>query len=157
MSERTLIPLDGSKTGEAAVSYIEKLATKLAPVHKVEVILFHVITLEVHHKEVDYLGAVDVPYTKDELQEMKKKSMDYLEKVSEGLRKIGATVKYEVAIGKPADEIIKAEATFKADLVAMSTHGRSGLSRWAYGSIADRVLRGGTVPVLMVRAGEQIE
>ena len=52
-----------------------------------------------------------------------------------------------------ADEIIKAEEDVNADLVAMSTHGRAGISRWGFGSVTDKVLRGGKVPVLMVRAG----
>ena len=61
-------------------------------------------------------------------------------------------MKCKVAFGKVAEEIIKAEDEIKADLVAISTHGRSGLDRWAFGSVTDRILRWGTVPVLMVRA-----
>jgi len=153
MSERTLIPLDGSKTGEAAVSYVEELASKLVPGRKVEVILFHVISSVAHLKDIGYgVGEMDVPYTEEELGQIKKKSLDYLEKAGEGLRKKGAIVKCEVVAGNAAEEIIKAEEAFKADLVAMSTHGRSGLRRWAFGSVTDRVLRGGNVPVLMVRA-----
>ncbi|OGO25315.1 MAG: hypothetical protein A2144_09740 [Chloroflexi bacterium RBG_16_50_9] len=59
-----------------------------------------------------------------------------------------------VAIGNQADGILKAAEEAKADMIAMSTHGRSGLRRWAFGSITDKVLRGSSVPVLTVRAPE---
>ena len=51
-----------------------------------------------------------------------------------------------------AEEIIKAADEINADFVAMSTHGRSGLIRWAFGSVADKVLRGGNRSVILVRA-----
>jgi nucleotide-binding universal stress UspA family protein len=57
-----------------------------------------------------------------------------------------------VTVGHAADEIIKVAQDIKADLIAMSTHGRSGLGRWALGSITDKVLRESPVPVLTVRA-----
>ena len=101
---------------------------------------------------IKFAGSLGI--SEEELEKFKKKSVDYLEKVGEGLRKKGAIVKCKVATGSAAEEIIKAEDEFKADLVAMSTHGRSGLSRWAFGSVTDRVLRGGAVPVLVVRARE---
>ena len=49
-------------------------------------------------------------------------------------------------------EIIKAEEEYNVDLVAMSTHGRRGIKRWAFASVTDKVLRGGKIPVLVVRA-----
>ena len=61
-----------------------------------------------------------------------------------------------VVVGSAADEIIKASEELNVDLIAMSTHGRSGISRWAFGSVTDRVLRGGSKPVLMVRAPKGI-
>ena len=57
-----------------------------------------------------------------------------------------------MGVGSAAEEIIKAADEINADLIAMSTHGRSGLSRWAFGSVTDRVMRGGNVPILVVRA-----
>ncbi len=86
---------------------------------------------------------------------MKNAATDYLNNVSDGLRNKKVTVMCKVSVSvNPADEIIKAEVEVNADLVAMSTHGRSGISRFAVGSVADKVLRGGTVPVLMVRASK---
>jgi nucleotide-binding universal stress UspA family protein len=156
MSERILIPLDGSKLGEAALSYVEKLISRLAPEEKVEITLFHVITAVRHPLHIPAGGgAVSVPYNEEELAEMKDAATDYLNKVSDGLRNKKVTVMCKVSVSEnPADEIIKAEVEVNADLVAMSTHGRSGIFRFAIGSVADKVLRGGSVPVLMVRARE---
>ena len=156
MSERILIPLDGSKLGEAALSYVEELISRLAPEEKVEITLFHVITAVRHPLHIPAgVGAVLVPYNEEELAEMKDAATNFLNKVSDGLRNEKVTVMCKVSVSEnPADEIIKAEVEVNADLVAMSTHGRSGISRFAIGSVADKVLRGGTVPVLMVRASE---
>jgi nucleotide-binding universal stress UspA family protein len=156
MSERILIPLDGSKLGEAALSYVEELISRLAPEEKVEITLFHVITAVRHPLHIPAGGgSVSVPYNEEELAEMKDAATNFLNKVSDGLRNEKVTVMCKVSVSEnPADEIIKAEVEVNADLVAMSTHGRSGISRFAIGSVADKVLRGGTVPVLMVRASD---
>jgi len=85
---------------------------------------------------------------------MKVEATEYLNEIGKGLINKGASVIFRVAVGQsPAEEIIKAEGEVNADLVAMSTHGRTGVSRWAFGSVTDKVLRGGKAPVLMVRAG----
>ncbi|NOR24824.1 MAG: hypothetical protein GQ542_10620 [Desulforhopalus sp.] len=156
MSERILMPLDGSKLGEAAISYVDGLIARLAPKEQSEITLFHVITAVRHPIHIrGGAGSVSVPYNEEELAEMKDAATDYLNKVSDGLRNKKVTVMCKVSVSEnPADEIIKAETEVNADLVAMSTHGRSGISRFALGSVADKVLRGGSVPVLMVRASE---
>ncbi len=154
MTERTLVPLDGSKIGEAALLYVEGLVSRLAPGEKVEVTLFQVISPPTHR--VETAGEIfDVPYTEEEIELVKKKVLDYLDKAGEGLRSKGAIVRCKVGVGEAAEEIIKAEGEINADLVAMSTHGRSGISRWAFGSVADKVLRAGKVPVLIVRVSKE--
>lgn len=156
MSERILIPLDGSKLGEAAISYVDGLIARLAPEEQIDITLFHVIT-EVRHtiRIQSGGGMVSVPYNEEELAEIKNEKTDYLNKVSEGLRNNQVTILCKISVNEnPADEIIKAEKEVNADLIAMSTHGRSGFSRFALGSVADKVLRGGSAPVLMVRASE---
>ena len=64
----------------------------------------------------------------------------------------GVTASSEVRFGRPAEEIIAFANDLNVDLIAMSTHGRSGLARWAYGSVADRVLHAAKCPVLLVLA-----
>jgi len=151
MFERILVPLDGSKVGEAALAHVEQLVSKMAPEVKTEVILFQVISSLAHYV-IAGEASVQVPYTDKEIAQIKKKAKDYLDKAGESLRSKGITVKTKVATGKAAEEIVKAADELKADLVAVSTHGRSGLSRLTFGSITDKVLRTGNVPILVVRA-----
>jgi len=153
MQERVLVPLDGSKVGEAALPVIEKLITKLSPEIKVEVTLFGGITLLRHWVVVGEASA-PVSYTEEELRLIKQRITDYLEKSGETLRSKGIVVNTRVSTGNAAEEILKAADETNADMIAMSTHGRSGLRRLAFGSTTDKVLRGASVPVLLVRAPE---
>ena len=151
MFSRVMVPLDGSKVGEAAIPVILQLVDKLATGTKVEVILIGVITLLRHWVVVGEASA-PVSYTEQELNLIKERVSDYLTKTGEQLKQKGVTVRTIVSSGNAADEIIKAAEENHVDLIAMSTHGRSGLRRLAFGSITDKVLRRSPVPVLMVRA-----
>jgi nucleotide-binding universal stress UspA family protein len=153
MFSRVLVPLDGSKVGEAALPVIEQLVDKLAPEGKVEITLIGVITLLRHWVVVGEASA-PVSYTEEELKIIRERVMDYLTKSGESLKSKGVTVKTIVSTGNASEEILRAADQIKADLIAMSTHGRSGLRRLAFGSSTDKVLRGSRVPVLMVRAPE---
>ena len=151
MRQKILVPLDGSKTGESALPYVEELVSKLSLGVKVEVTLFQAVSSLTHYVVAGEAG-VSVPYTEIEMEQIKRQAKNYLKKAGEGLISKGANVKVKVGTGNAADEIIKAADEINADLIAMSTHGRSGISRWAFGSVTDRVLRGGSRPVLVVRA-----
>lgn len=157
MSEKILIPLDGSKLGEAALSYVEQTVSKLKPGDMPNITLLHVISLPTHEIPVEG-GTIDVLDSNPDMKPAQDSARAYLEKAGAKLVKQGAKVDYKVVVGErgvgSAITIIKVEEEIKADLVAMSTHGRRGLSRWAYGSVTEKVLSGGKVPVLMVRAKE---
>ncbi|KPK20948.1 MAG: hypothetical protein AMJ70_07485 [Dehalococcoidia bacterium SG8_51_3] len=155
MSERILIPLDGSKLGEAALHYVEDMVSRMSSEKMAEITLLQVITTLRHDVHINGGGAgtITVPYNESELEGIKTNALKYLDNVGANLKNKGIAVSSKVVTGQdPADEIIKVEQEVNADLVAMSTHGRAGISRWAFGSVTDRVLRGGQVPVLMVRA-----
>ncbi len=151
MFEQILVPLDGSKVAEAALPVVAELVSKLSPVQKVEVTLLQVVTSLTHWVVAGEAGA-PVPYTLHELDLIKKEVQAYLDKTAEELRGKGATVQTRLSVGNAAQEIIKASEEIPASLVVMSTHGRTGLGRWAFGSVTERVLRGGTMPVLLVRS-----
>jgi nucleotide-binding universal stress UspA family protein len=153
MFERILVPLDGSKVGEAALPLITQLIDKLAPSTKVEITLIGVITLLRHWVVVGEASA-PVSYTEEELKLIKDKVADNLAKVAATIQKHNVTIKTIVSTGNAAEEILKAADEIHADLIAMSTHGRSGLRRLAFGSVTDKVLHGAKMPVLMVRAPE---
>jgi len=152
MFERILVPLDGSEVGESALSHVADLVSKLSPEVKVEVTLLQVLR-PVRPYVVSGYEVPNIAYTEKEIEEIKKKAVDYLNKAGEILRSKGAAVTARVGVGDASEEIVKASEEINADLIAMSTHGRSGLSRWAFGSVTDKVLRrGGQVPILTVRA-----
>ena len=155
MLRRIIVPLDGSKVAEAVLPFVEDIVSGLKRGVKGEVTLLHVLS-PTYYIVAGEAGA-PVPYTDAEIEQIKSKTMDYLARLGEGLKSKGAKVECKVGVGRAAEEIIKIADETEADLVAMSTHGRSGLSRWAFGSVTDRVLRGGNRPVLMVRAPRETE
>ncbi|MFN2354830.1 MAG: universal stress protein [Desulfopila sp.] len=156
MAERILMPLDGSKMGEAACSYVNGLISRLAPGETVEITLFHVITIVRHSVHYQGGGMLSIPFREDELDKFKEEAQAYLERVSKRLRHPQITFVCKVAVNEnPAEAIIEAESEVNAGLVAMATHGRSGISRYTIGSVAEKVMRGGGVPVLMVRSSEE--
>lgn len=156
MFERILVPLDGSKVGEAALEHVENIIAKMAPNVKTEVILFQVLT-SLSHYVIAGEASVQVPYTDKEIEYITRKAREYLNQTGECLKSKGVSIKTKVATGKADEEIVKAADELKADLIAMSTHGRSGLSRLTFGSITAKVLRSANIPVLVVRAPKETE
>ena len=153
MFSKVLVPLDGSKVGEAAFPVIEQLVDKMAPKSQVEVILLGVITLLRHWVVVGEASA-PVSYTEEEMELIRKRVTDYLETIGASMKKRGVVISTMVRTGNASEEILKAADEIGADLIAMSTHGRSGLRRLAFGSITDKVTRCTKLPVLLVRAAE---
>jgi len=153
MQERILVPLDGSRVGEAALQMLRNVIKLFSKEVQVEVTLLQVIT-SLSHYVVAGEASVQVLYTNEELNQIKKAALDYLQKAGEFLKDLGVTLNYKVVTGNAADEILKTADEINATLIAMSTHGRSGISRWALGSVTDRVLRGSTRPILVVRASK---
>ena len=156
MTEKILVPLDGSKAGEAALPCIKDLVTKLVPGGTVEVTLIQVVSQLVHYIVVGE-EAVRAPYTPQEIEQIKKKASQYLTEAGADLRLAGATTKVTVVVGRAVDEILKAADELNVDMIAMSSHGRSGLSRLAFGSVTDKVLHGGNRPVLVVKASKELQ
>lgn len=141
-----LLPLDGSKESEAAIPPVEELASKL----KADVVLLHVIppTYFVYSIPGE---TVEMPFTPEDMQRSREKAEHYLETVAAAFKKRGVDVRSEVIVGTAAEEILSLAEEIPADMVAMSTHGRSGISRWAFGSITDKVLHAANTPVLLIR------
>jgi nucleotide-binding universal stress UspA family protein len=79
---------------------------------------------------------------------------EYLTPLAVDLRRRGVRVKTEVRRGEAAEEILKSAREAKADVIAMTTHGRTGLGRMLFGSVAETVLRESELPVLLMRSSE---
>jgi nucleotide-binding universal stress UspA family protein len=159
MYDKILIPLDGSKLGEAAIPAVNEIISGARESRKIEITLLQIVPnqKELYAPSVAWPGeVVNMNYIAVDQEQIKKRASDYLETVGKSLKNDpNVTVRMLVKVGDdPAEEILKASDELKIDLIAISTHGRSGLTRWAYGSVADRILRGGNTPVLMVRAGK---
>jgi nucleotide-binding universal stress UspA family protein len=151
MYERILVPLDGSRVGEAALTHVENLVIRLLPATSVDITLLQVIS-EVTFDFTTGAEAAQLPYNETDLKKMELAAKNYLEKIAQGLRNKGISVNTMVAEGHPAEQIINVAQEINAGLIAMSSHGRSGLGKWALGSITDKVLHESSIPVLTVRA-----
>ena len=145
MYSRILIPLDGSKTAEKVLPYARRLAT----VSHVGVELLGVVEMTDIAGDI---GANEAPYAEALIREAVRDSKDYLENLAKTFR--NGTVRCSVEQGRPEDIIIAAAAADKDTLIAIATHGRSGVSRWLLGSVTEKVLRGTVNPLLVVRAPE---
>jgi nucleotide-binding universal stress UspA family protein len=141
--QRILVPLDGSARAE----HVLKAVTDIALALDSEVILFQVPIVYVSGWMT---GEWFVP-VQGVLATAKQDAEDYLSYVAARLKQQGLKVCTATQIGAVADSIIEHAEANRVDLIAMSTHGRTGLRRWSLGSVADRVLRAGKLPILLVR------
>jgi nucleotide-binding universal stress UspA family protein len=154
MYRRILVPLDGSKVAEQVLPYARYLAGKL----KIPVDLLAVVDV------VGMTGSIETSNARNVdafIAENVRRSEAYLEKI--GKTFTGVASSHTVMKGKPAEVVIEKAAGDSNTLIAMATHGRSGVDRWLLGSVAEKVLRVTTNPLLLVRAtkdgkseGEQI-
>ncbi|MFC2026471.1 universal stress protein [Chloroflexota bacterium] len=149
---KILVPLDGSKLAESVLPYVESLAKQWAD-GRVEIVLLRACQPPVVSS--DYPS--DMPLSWEEQVELeaakcKLVAGPYLAEIEKRLKETGLEVHKEVPLGKPDEEIINYAINNRVNLIAMITHGRSGISRWAYGSVAEEVMLGAYTPVLLVRA-----
>lgn len=144
MYNHILLTLDGSAVAETALTPAAELASALSA----RLTLLSVVEPIVIHSSLGIMGP-DLPsVTIDEKEAL----VNYLQMLCEKLREYNIQVGYIIREGDAASEICDYAVENDVDLIVMSTHGRSGIKRWVYGSVADRVLRGAKVPVLLVRA-----
>jgi nucleotide-binding universal stress UspA family protein len=134
---RILVPLDGSECAENILPKVEKLAADL----KASVALLRVAYAHT-------FPGVDP--TEAEVKVVRE-SEEYLGKIEERLKAKGFSVDSHVRYGIEAEEILDHAAQKDIDLIAMSTHGRSGVGRWLLGSVAEKVLRHCPKPIFLVR------
>jgi len=139
MHDKILVTLDGSELAEAALPYAEELAGKLP---------CEIRLLYVGESPEDRYQQMRQPYIEEVLKTTKQNAERYLEK--RGVSQI--TAKSEIIFGHPAEKIVEYAEKEDIGLIVMATHGRSGIRRWAIGSVVDKVVRATTRPVLLIRA-----
>jgi nucleotide-binding universal stress UspA family protein len=140
---KVLVPVDGSRESESILRFVAYMAAEL----NLEVTLFH---MWVRTHETYPTSAVSLK----RLEKTRKRESDYIERLGDRLKGNGLNVKTvfsEIWQDKEAEEIMKLAEEGQFSMVAMATHGRSGVGRWIFGSNADKVLNEGSTPLLLVR------
>lgn len=142
MYKRALVPLDGSPESEAIIPFLVEIAGPL----DLEVVLLRVVQpMAPMVVEGTRQMSVEDPETR------RLDAEEYLAPIAAELRGRGVRTRVHVARGEPADEIVAGVEAVGADVISMTTHGRSGLGRLLFGSVAEAVLRRATVPMLLMR------
>ncbi len=136
MFERILVPLDGSELAESVLHQVGRLLRR----KDAEVLLLRVVTLP-PAAEGDVGAPLDLLWSR---------AAEYLLGVERRLSEQGARVRSKVVEGFAADGILETAKSEHATMITMSTHGRTGLARWVFGSVAEKVLRASPIPVLAV-------
>jgi nucleotide-binding universal stress UspA family protein len=150
MYKKIMVPLDGSKLAESVLPHVEAIAkgTKAE-----EVILVSVTETVLGYRPLTVYGQpTEEKLIPEAVGKTEKQAQKYLDRVAKGLEAKGIKTETLVLLGNPAEEITLNAKHYGADLIIMASHGRSGISRWTHGSVADKVFRASSVPVLMVRA-----
>lgn len=134
-----LVPLDGSELAEEVLEHVEKLAGQ-GGIGPVKVVLLRVVESPVMSDH--YFS--NIPQTREQVDK-------YLNRIEKRLEKAGLDVEPRVLTGEPAEQIVDYIGSAQFSLVVMSTHARSGLSRWVMGSVAMKVVSESSSPLLLVR------
>lgn len=148
---RVIVPLDGSPLAETALPYAEELAGKLS----LEVMLVRTLAIDsfygIYSNGYAYSGYAELQ------NELEDDATDYLKGIAERLEKKGLDVSWQLLRGAPAASIVELAHETSRDIIALTTHGRSGLTRWILGSVAEALIRASGDPVLVIPPPEEVE
>ena len=148
MFKKIMVPLDGSELAECVIPYIEDFIDQ----GRVESIVFVRVVRPVISPVSFEDSLTYIPEDWSKLESEKKSSAEnYLKKVVSRLKQDGVKFQTEVLVGRIGDSLIDYIKANDLDLVVIATHGRSGLTQWVRGSVADKILSASHVPVLMIR------
>lgn len=135
--EKILVPLDGSNCAENVLPLVEKLARELKMgISLLRVALAHTFP--------------GVDPTEAQVKVVRE-AEEYLERIADGLKTKGFKVDIHVRYGNDAEEILEHSNQNGIGMIAMTTHGRSGVKRFLLGNVAEKVIRYSTKPVILVR------
>ncbi len=175
MYKKIVVPLDGSELAECVLPHVENIAKAMGTEEVILItVMERVVDLTPKNTAVKSDSAVqeswtdiafsDRPYTGKRFEfdpslkipvvtgKMLKQGQRYLAQVAEPLVKKGVKAGITVLMGEAAEQIVDFAADENADLIIMASHGRSGFTRWAMGSVAEKVFHGSKVPILLVKA-----
>ena len=149
MFKKIMVPLDGSELAECVLPYLQAMTEAKGVQTVVFVRVVEPFSLTPVRGETGWL-------TEEEIKQLDTKSQavaeSYIEKLVSRLDYGKVTIQKEVLVGRAAEQLAEYARKNDIDLIVVATHGRSGVSRWVWGSVADKLLRSVHAPVLMVRA-----
>jgi len=144
-----LVPLDGSQRAEIILTHVIELAKKFTA---------KVILLETVEQKLAYTGDLEISASSakvdEELAKQIKNAESYIKGVKEKLEQQGIQVTTRIMQGPPVEAIIAMAKEENAELIALASHGRSGLARVFYGSVAAGILQRADRPLLLIRASD---
>ena len=146
MYKRILLPLDGSTLAEQALPHAIVQAERFGA---------ELILLKVLEPLREVVGIPPRAAVKQAEELTNTLAREYLESVAAGIREHDIPVRVVTIEGRPRVEIVRFAETNQVDLIVICTRGLSGVSRWLMGSVADRVVRGASIPVLLVRTSKE--
>ena len=144
---KVMVPLDGSELAECVLSHVKALAAVSHPggitfVRVVEP--FSLPTVTGFDISADMVQRIE--------DEQRSQAEKYLQRIIERFDKDSVSTRAELLYGFAAEALADYASKNAVDLIVIATHGRSGISRWVWGSVADRLLRSACAPIMMVRA-----
>jgi nucleotide-binding universal stress UspA family protein len=150
MYKKILVPLDGSSMAECTLDHVKAIATGCSVP---EVVLLRVVE-PVSSFDIGELAAsspkVATQVEQQEEEQHRNIARQYVDEMASKLKMEGVAATGNIIPGKAAEGILNYAQNNQVDLIVMSTHGRSGISRWAFGSVADKIIRHSLIPVLIV-------
>ncbi len=143
MYRKMLVPLDTSEFAECVLAHVKEMATA----HSIpEVVLLSVVE-PARSVTVAYMGE---DFAREAHEKDVQGSSEYLERTKNVLGLMSSKVTTEVQVGRAAEGILDYIDKYGVDVVVVSSHGRSGVSRWFLGSVAEKLIRNSPVPVFLV-------
>ena len=175
MYKKIVVTLDGSKLAECVLPHVESIAKGCGAEEVVLITVTekiaglvssypHAATVTGNEIHQPFIGFTDRPYSGKQFEldpELKiplvtgkilKQGQRYLARIADQLGKKGVKAGIVIAMGDAAEQIVDFAGVEKADLIILASHGRSGFSRWAMGSVAEKVFHGSNVPILLIKA-----
>lgn len=147
MLSHILVPLDTSELSERALEVAKQI---VAPDGRIT--LLSVVEPPIAPYIVSS-AVYPVPFDYEQLhEEQRKHAREYLERLLKRVRETAPLSDFSVRIGSPAEVILEVAKDVQPDAIVMSTHGRSGLGRWIFGSVTQKVLSATPCPVMVIPA-----
>jgi nucleotide-binding universal stress UspA family protein len=149
MLKHVLVPLDGSQLAEEALEHAKHIVDPNGKITLVTAVDIPEVPL------YGYYPAVSTPDFEAATNEMLPQAKHYLDTVAKRIASENLTISVEAQIGEAAEVITAVAQKYHVDAIVMSTHGRSGLGRWLFGSVTNKVLTAKTCPVYVVPSKEK--